>query len=60
MTPIETARDQWAIVSSGAVIAIGLRSNAAAWEWIDARDPEHAEMIERFYRIRDAFSPATR
>ena len=58
MTPIETAHRQWAVLSSGEVIAIG--SNAAAWAWIDARDPEHGEMIERHYRIRDAFSPASR
>ena len=60
MTPIETAHHQWAVLSSGGVVAVGLRSNAAAWQWIDARDPEHAEMIERHYRIRDAFSPASR
>jgi hypothetical protein len=49
MTPIETDHG-WCVVSSGGVIAVGLRSNAAAWEWIDARDPEHAEMIERHFR----------
>ena len=58
MTPIETDHDGWCVASSGGVIAIGLRSNAAAWEWIDARDPEHGEMVERHYRIRMAFSPA--
>jgi hypothetical protein len=57
MTPIETDHG-WCVVSSGGVIAVGLRSNAAAWQWIDARDPEHGEMIERHYRIRNAFSPA--
>jgi hypothetical protein len=58
MTPVETDHE-WCVVSSGALIAIGLRSNAAAWAWIDARDPEHAEMIERYYRIRGAFAPAS-
>jgi hypothetical protein len=58
MTPVETIHHQWAIVSSGEVVAIGLGSHAAAWAWIDARDSEHAEMIERHYRIRMAFSPA--
>ena len=56
MTPFETVHHEWAVLSSGAVVVIG--SNAAAWAWIDARDPEHAEMVTRFYRIRMAFSPA--
>jgi hypothetical protein len=60
MIPVETVHHGWCVVAGGEVIAIGLRSNAAAWEWIDARDPEHAEMIERHYQIRDAFSPASR
>lgn len=38
------------------VIAAGFETNAAAWRWLDERDGEHLSAIDRFNRIRAAFS----
>jgi hypothetical protein len=50
-------RREWEVVDDdGNVVAGGFRSNAEAWAWIDRRDPEHHEDVDRQRRIRAAFS----
>ena len=32
------------------------QTNSAAWAWIDQRDSEHSELVDRNARIRNAFA----